>query len=368
MKFVCEAGLLSEAVANVSRSVCTKATIPALEGILISTDTNRIILSGYDLELAIKTSVDAVVEEEGCAVLNARLFGEIIRKSGTSRISVAVDERLNAVITSGETEFTVMAANPNDFPELPEISDEKMLEIDCEILKSMVTQTIFAVATSEIRPVHTGILFEVEQDNIRLIAVDGYRLAVRNEKIKTDTQMKFIVPAKALHELLKLIGDDDKTVKFNVGRRHVSFDIGAFFVISRLLDGDFLDYNTAVVPGATLTVLAKTKDLIDAVDRISLLITDRIKSPVRCTFEDQKAFVRCTTTIGKASDVVSCETTGDPVEIGFNNRYFLDAMRAVDCDVVKLELNGAASPIKIMPTDSDSFLFLVVPVRLKAEN
>ena len=367
MKFSCNTQALGEAVMNVSRAVSGKSALPALEGILIATDGDKIILSGYDLEIAIKTTVRATVAEEGCAVLSAKLFGEMIRKADSESITLNVDEKQAAVITAGNSKFSIMAIDANDYPELPAISDNRSIEIDCEMLKSMVEQTIFAVSTSETRPVHTGILFEIEDENLRLIAVDGYRLAIRNEKINNTGSMRFIIPAKTLNEILKLIGENDKTVQFHVAARHISFDVGNFLVISRLLEGDFLDYKSAIPDGAAVTVIADTKALIDAVDRISLLITDLLKSPVRCTFEENKAFLRCTTAIGRASDVVDCSISGGGVEVGFNNKYFLDAMRAVDSDQVKIELGTPKTPIKILPMEGDSFLFLVVPVILKAE-
>ena len=350
MKFSCNTQALGEAVMNVSRAVSGKSALPALEGILIATDGDKIILSGYDLEIAIKTTVRATVAEEGCAVLSAKLFGEMIRKADSESITLSVDEKQAAVITAGNSKFSIMAIDANDYPELPAISDNRSIEIDCEMLKSMVEQTIFAVSTSETRPVHTGILFEIEDENLRLIAVDGYRLAIRNEKINNTGSMRFIIPAKTLNEILKLIGENDKTVQFHVAARHISFDVGNFLVISRLLEGDFLDYKSAIPDGAAVTV-----------------ITDRLKSPVRCTFEENKAFLRCTTAIGRASDVVDCSISGGGVEVGFNNKYFLDAMRAVDSDQVKIELGTPKTPIKILPMEGDSFLFLVVPVILKAE-
>lgn len=367
MKFVCSTLDLCEAVTNVSRAVSSKSSLPALEGILLASNQTQIILSGYDLEIAIKTTIHASVATEGCVVLNARLFGEILKKVSGDKITVSVDEKLNATISSGDSQFSIMAIDANDYPELPVLSEQKSISFDSDLLKSMVSQTIFAVSTSEIRPVHTGILFEIENNNLKLVAVDGYRLAIRNEKIGNSENTRFIVPAKALSEILKLVDEQTSQIAFNVGSRHISFEVGNFFVISRLLDGEFLDYKSAVPAGAQITVLAKAREMINAVDRISLLITDRVKSPVRCTFEDGKAFVRCTTAMGKASDVVSVETSGDPIEIGFNNKYFIDALRAVDCDVVKIEMNGPTSPMKIVPIEGDSFLFLVVPVRLKSE-
>ncbi|MBQ2676896.1 MAG: DNA polymerase III subunit beta [Clostridia bacterium] len=367
MKFVCSTYDICEAVTNVQRAVSTKSSLPALEGILLKAENNLITMSGYDLEIAITTTCQANIVNEGSVILNARLFGEILKKIPGDKVEIETDNKLSARISSGATEFSIMAMAAEEYPELPAINDNSSIEIDCEILRSMVSQTIFAVSTTDIKPVHTGILFEVDDDNLKLIAVDGYRLAIRNEKIKNSGSMRFIIPSKTLNEIMKLMGEDDKTVKFNIGSRHISFDVGNFLVISRLLEGEFLDYRSAIPQGAATTVVVNTKSFTNSIDRISLLITDRLKSPVRCVFENNEISMRCTTAMGKASDKLECSINGDSLEIGFNNKYFLDALRAVDSDMVKIELNGATSPIKILPCDGDDFLFLVLPVRLKAE-
>ena len=367
MKIICNTFELREAVINVQRAVSSKSSLPALEGILLKTQGQKLILSAYDLEIAIKTSIFANIISEGSVVLNAKIFSEIIKKVSGEKVQIEIDDKLNATISSATSEFTIMAIDATEFPELPTINENANITMDSDILKSMISQTIFAVSTSDIKPVHTGILFEIENNNIKLVAVDGYRLAIRNEKIDTDIKIKFVVPAKTLNEIIKLVDEEEKQLQINVGSRHISFIIGEFLVVSRLLVGDFLDYKTAIPSGATVSVMTNTRDFIDAIERISLLITDRIKSPVRCTFSNNKADIKCVTAMGKASDTVECTVNGEAMEIGFNNKYFLDAMRAVESDMVKIELNGATSPIKILPKDGDNFLFLVLPVRLKAQ-
>lgn len=367
MKIICNTFEIRDAVLNVQRAVSSKSSLPALEGILLKTQGDKLVLSGYDLEIAIKTEINANIINEGAIVLNAKLLAEIIKKVTADKVQIEIDSKLNATISSGSSEFTIMAIDAAEFPELPAIDQNENISINCDVLKSMVSQTIFAVSTSDIKPVHTGILFEINNDSLKLVAVDGYRLAIRQEKIENDTTMKFVVPAKTLNEIVKLIGDEDETIQLNVGSRHISFIVSDFLVVSRLLEGEFLDYKTAIPSGATANVIINTRDVIEAVERISLLITDRIKSPVRCTFSNNKADLRCTTSMGRASDSVECKIDGEALEIGFNNKYFLDAVRAVDCDIVKLELNGPTSPIRIIPTQGDNFLFLVLPVRLKSE-
>ena len=201
---------------------------------------------------------------------------------------------------------------------------------------------------------------------MRLVSVDGYRLAIREEKAADAVEaMNFVVPGKSLGEVLKLLSDDEESkVSLPVGRRHILFNIGRYTLISRLLEGEFLDYRAAIPASASMEVICKTRDFIESVERVSLLITDRMKSPIRCVFDTDEISLSCSTAIGRASDQFTARVSGDPVEIGFNNRFLLDALRNTEGDEVRIQLNGPLSPMKILPREGDAFLFLVLPVRL----
>lgn len=371
MRFICETSLLSSAVSTVQRAVTSKSSLATLEGVLISTNGNELILSGYDLEIAMKTKIPADVEVEGCTVINAKMLGDIVRKLPYDRVNIEINDNNKAFITSGTSEFSIIALDANEYPELPSLEDEKQFEIDADLLKSMISQTIFAVSTSDERPIYKGILFEIENGEIRLVSADGCRLAIRKEEIETSDDFRFVVPSKALQEILKLIDDDmEEKIIVNVGKRHISFNIGNYVLISRLLEGEFLNYNNgSIIPdGEDTAVTVETRDLLNLIERISLVISDRVKSPVRCTFKEGQIFMRCSTIMGKASDFLECDMNGIEQEIGFNSRFFIEALRAVDTDKIKVVINGAQRPIKILPIDGDKFLFIVVPVLIKAEN
>lgn len=370
MKFTCETAALCSAVSNVQRAVTAKSSLATLEGILIRTNHDEIILSGYDLEIAMTTKIAANIVTEGCTVLNAKIFSEILRKLPYDKVSIEIYDGNKALITSGTSEFTIIALDSNEYPELPSLEEDRNFSIDGQILRSMISQTLFAVSTSDDRPIYKGILFEIENGTIRLVSADGCRLAIRKEEIDTDETFNFVVPSKCLNEILKLIGEDDElTITINVSRRHISFEIGSFILMSRLLEGEFLNYNNnSIIPdGEDTVVIADTREMITIIERISLIIIDRLKSPVRCTFKDNQVYMRCSTIMGKASDFLECEVTGAEQEIGFNARFFTDALRSVDCDKVKIVMNGAQRPIKLLPLEGDDFLFIVVPVIMKAE-
>lgn len=368
MKFTCNRQQLVDAVSNVQRAVSTKSSVPALEGILFRASGNTITLSGYDLELGMTTSIEASIEEGGNIVLSARLFGDIVRRLPADTVNLTADEKYMTTITSGASEFSIVGIPAEEYPELPSVTGETSIKISHAILKGMIRQTIFAVADNDAKPIHTGTLFEIGNNKIRLVSVDGYRLALREETAKCTEELSFVVPGKTLGEVLKLLGDGEDELEILVGRRHIIFHIGMYSVISRLLEGEFLDYKAAIPASAATEIVVKTRAFIDSVERVSLLITDRLKSPVRCVFDENQVKISCSTAIGRANDEFEAQITGPGVEMGFNNRYLLDALRNTEGDEAKIQLNGALSPMKIVPREGDSFLFLVLPVRLKSES
>ncbi|QAT48285.1 DNA polymerase III subunit beta [Caproiciproducens sp. NJN-50] len=365
MKITCDKQKLNEAVLNIQRAVSSKSSIPALEGILIQAKDNTVQLCGYDLELGITTYFDCNTEENGSIVLSARLLSEIVRRLPAATVTIMTDEKQMTTIQSGETEYSIVGIPAQEYPELPAVGGENTLKVQSGILRSMIRQTLFAVAENDAKPIHTGTLFELETDCLRLVSVDGYRLAIREEPIKCESKTNFVVPGKTLGEVLKLLGDDDNEVELQIGRRHILFSIQNYTVISRLLEGEFLDYRAAVPNECSTELKVSTQSFISSVERVSLLITDRLKSPVRCIFEENEIRVSCSTAIGRANDKLDAQITGSSLEMGFNNRFLLDALRNTECDEVRVQLNGPLSPMRILPREGNAFLFLVLPVRLK---
>ena len=367
MKFTVNKSDITEAVSNIQRAVSTKTSIPALEGILLSATETGLELCAYDLELGITTVIPAFVMEPGKAVLSAKLFSDIVRRTPAETVTVSVDEKNMATLESGYSRFSIIGIPAEEFPELPKLSDSTQISLPGALLKSMIRQTLFAIAESDAKPIHQGSLFSLENGILDVVSVDGYRLAVRREPVDFSEDLSFVVPGKTLSELLKLIKDSEEPVEISAGRRHILFKIDNYTVISSLLEGEFLNYKAAIPPESQTEVVLKTREAIDSVERVSLLITDRLKSPIRCLFDNNEVKLNCTTSMGRASDQLDVEMTGQSVEIGFNNRYLLEALRNTECDEVKVQLGGPLSPMKLVPKEGDSFLFLVLPVRLKSE-
>lgn len=368
LKITCERTKLVEALSNVQRAVSTKSNLAALEGIYMNAENGLLELCGYNTELAIKTSIVSSVNVPGKIVISAKLFTEITRKLPSESVSIEVNDRLNVTIKSGLSEFSLAGINADEFPEIPEIEKPDFIEIQCQVAKSMIKQTLFAVADNDVKPVHTGTLFDIKENELTLVSVDGYRMAIRREPIKNGPDIRFVVPGKTLGELLKLLPEEqDKVLNISAGQRHIMFDIGDYCIISRLLDGEFLDYKASIPESFKTKVNVNTKLMLESVERVSLLITDRLKSPVRCMFSAGMSRLSCATSIGKANDEFPVTIEGEDVEIGFNNRYITDALRNSDTDEVVVELNGSLSPIRILPKSGNAFLFLVLPVRLRTQ-
>lgn len=368
MKFSCEKALLQAAISTTSRAVSPKSSIPALEGILLEAG-NDLRLTGYNLETGIRTIVPADIREEGTLVLGARLFGEIVRKLPDDIVTFQ-SENYMVNIKCGMSEFNILGTDPEEFPELPTVEYQNSLILPQSRLKAMISQTLFAVSDNESRPIHTGSLFEVDSNGLTIVSVDGYRLALRHESIDKKEgaeTFSFVVPGAALSEVEKICSDVDEPASVTQGARHVMFKVGDTMLVSRRLEGEFLAYRQAIPRNNTIHVEGDTRALLSSIDRVSLIISDKLKSPLRCVFDSNLLKISTKTAIGDAYDECPLSGDGGGLEIGFNNKYLMDALKAAPADKVRLELTTGVSPCVILPTEGEeNFLYMVLPVRLKA--
>lgn len=368
MKFSCEKALLQAAISTTSRAVSPKSSIPALEGILLEAGSD-LRLTGYNLETGIRTIVPADIREEGTLVLGARLFGEIVRKLPDDIVTFQVENYM-VNIKCGMSEFNILGTDPEEFPELPTVEYQNSLILPQSRLKAMISQTLFAVSDNESRPIHTGSLFEVDSEGLTIVSVDGYRLALRHESIDKKEgaeTFSFVVPGAALSEVEKICSDVDEPASVTQGARHVMFKVGDTMLVSRRLEGEFLAYRQAIPRNNTIHVEGDTRALLSSIDRVSLIISDKLKSPLRCVFGSNLLKISTKTAIGDAYDECPLSGNGGGLEIGFNNKYLMDALKAAPADKVRLELTTGVSPCVILPTEGEeNFLYMVLPVRLKA--
>ncbi len=368
MRFTCEKNMLVMGLNIAGRTVAQKSSLSVLEGILCKAGLG-ISLTGYNMETAITYDIDADVSDPGECILPAKLFGDIIRRLPEGPVTVVVDESFKVSIRSGYASFTISAESSEDYPELPDVNDGRPVKLPQNKLKELINGTIFAVSENQGRPIHTGVKFEVTDASITAIAVDGFRLARRtyHPEEGTGREMNFVVPSGSLKEVEKIVSDSEDEASFTLGRKHILFQVGKATLVCRLLEGEFLDWRRVVPTNCPIRLVAHVSDLASSVERVGLIVSEKYKSPVRCLFGNQELQMKTNTTIGMAEDRCSFAGDGKELEIGFNVRYLLDALKAVPSEEVTLELTNGLSPIVLTPAeDKFDFSYMVLPVRIKS--
>ena len=367
MRFTCEKNTLVQGLNIAGRAVASKSSLTVLEGILCKAD-QQLSFTGYNMETGITYIVDADVSDPGECILPARLFGDIIRRLPEGPVTVVVDESYKVSIRAGYASFTISAESAADYPELPDVSTGRNVAIPQNKLKELISGTIFAVSENQGRPIHTGVKFEVEEDSISAIAVDGFRLARRTYHPETATgrKLSFVVPAAGLKEVEKILSDCEDDATVSLGQKHILFSIGNATLVCRLLEGEFLDWRRVVPTNCPIKLCAHVSDLASSIERVGLIVSEKYKSPVRCVFSDQVLLLKTNTTIGAAEDRCVIAGDGGELEIGFNVRYLADALRVIPSEEVTLELTNGLSPIVLTPAeDKYDYSYMVLPVRIK---
>ena len=366
MIFSVERAKLLDAVSRLQRAVGAKTSMPVLEGILISAEQGKITLISYNLEMGMKKEIYAKCDEEGDIVINAKLLADILRRMNGLQVEISADEKLNCNIKSGEASFDIMGMSATDFPEMPSVADGTNFSVDGTLLSEMVKGTIFATAQNEgAKPILTGINFSVSDSVIQLVAIDGYRLAIKKENINVDKEINFTVSGKAIGEAVKLIDEETDDISISVGERLISFEISGYSFISRLLEGDFVNYQKTLPSEHKQKVTVNTRDLINIIERVSLLISESFSTPIRCYFNELNVVFTCATSMGRATETFNTKLEGESFEIGLNSRYLLEALKASESENVTILFNGPNAGVVIAPTEGDQFKYMIMPMRLK---
>ena len=365
MKIICDKNRLSDAIQTVSRAVAVKSNLASIEGILFVAENGTLTLTGYDFEMGIKTTFECDVEMEGDIVLSAGLLGNIVRKSTSDEIAIECDDRMNCKIKCGITEYNIKGIDSTDYPDFPNPAKDNSIKIESSLFCEMVDYVIYAVSQDEKRPAHTGVLMKLENRKLTMVALDGYRLAVCEREVDFEGSFNMIVPAKAMNEVRKIVADGDGKLTIFANKRYILFNAKEYIVLSRLLEGEFLDYKKAIPQNYSVKATANTREFINVVDRVSLIITERLKNPVKLNVEDDAIVVKCATEIGAVYDEVAADVEGGGLEIGFNNKYLLDALKASKQEELVFQFTGSLSPCVIRPKANDDFTYLVLPVRFK---
>lgn len=365
MKFSCNQRDLTEGLNSVQKAVSVKTTLPILKGILIETDGEFLKLTGNDLNLGIEARIPAIIEEHGSVVVSSRIFGEIVRKLPETRLNFTVDESHQVSIDCEHSNFNLLGQSGVEFPELPQVEDSESFTLSQDLFRSMIRQTIFAISQDEARPILTGVLVEADKGEMSMVAIDGYRLALRKAEIDPSITKRAVIPGKTLSELSRLMtGENDEKVKISMSDRHILFEIDDIRIVSRLLEGEFIKYGQIIPKEKKSLIVTNVTDLTNAIERASLMAREGKNSSIRFTIKDDLMTIRSNVEIGSVREELRIELEGEDIEIGFNPRYMLDALKIMESDSVVLEMTTPVSPCIMKPVDSDSYLYLVLPVRM----
>lgn len=374
MKINCSKEELVEIINTVQKSISAKSSLPILECIKIDASADgTVVFTGNNLELCIEYTANLDVEEGGTIALTSKMFGEIVRKMPAGIMSITVNEENNITkIKSGISEFNIQGVLAGEFPEPPQMEKKFGFTIPAQNLKNIIKKTISFVSVVEgKRPTLTGALFEINENNLCVVASDGHRLAVVNEKIDdNDSKNRIIIPGATLRELLKLLKDDETPVFVTVSERYVMFDFGDFKVFTRIIEGDFLKYESIISVKNSINLVVNTAEFRDSLERALLLINEDAATPdkrvpVRLNIGFNKIEISCMTGKGKVNDVVNVSMEGESLMIGFNCRFLLDALAACEEESVRIEFSTPISGCFIRSLDAENdYLFMILPVRL----
>jgi len=364
MKFACSKNDLYTAISTVQKAVMAKATLPILEGIYIEAG-EKVKLIGNCFDLGIEYSINADVMRKGSIVLNSRIIGDIVRKLPDSEVFFEVNDNFNTIIECGNSYFEIKGMAPGGFPMLPEISEDKKVSIPQTSLKEMIRKTIYAISTDENRKILTGSLIEVKDGEFTMVSLDGFRLAIAKVLIKENVEFEAVIPGKNLNEIHKILEQRDDEIKITLSENQALFELNGCRIISKLLNGEYMNYRNFIPEQFESVITVDTRELIDSIERASLITNDDKRYPVKFVVKDDKLVVTSSAEIGISKEELQVETDGSDITIGFNPRYLLDSLKVVDDDKIKISFSSSIGPSVIKPIESDRFLFMVLPVRMK---
>ena len=374
MKIICEKEKLLKGINSVVRGVASKTTMPILEGILMQTNGNLLKLTTYDLELGIEYVIECDVKEEGNTVVNATMFSEIIRKLPDTEIKIELNNNLLIIECEGSL-YKLSTMNPMEFPELPKIQVENSVEIDQRLLKNMIRKTIFAVSMEENRPIFTGCLFEIKNNKLNVVAIDGFRMGWVSSSLDRQTNdFKAVIPGKTLNEVNKIILDSYDNIKIGVSKNQAIFEMENCKIVTRLLEGEFLNYASVIPSNWETRTLINKNNLQSCFERVSLISSSSIekekKYPVKISIDAGKILISCTNQTGDAKEEIYTTTEGKTLEIGVNPKYFLDALKAIEDEEVYIDFGTNISPCIIRPLVQDNannYTYMILPIRMKED-
>ncbi|MEI6132647.1 MAG: DNA polymerase III subunit beta [Bacillota bacterium] len=367
MKIVCSKENLIDAINTVQKAVSTKTTNPLLECILLKVEEN-FILTAYDQEIGIEKTVPAVIFDAGCVALNAKVFGDIVRRLPDADVSIELKENQTVFIECGPTNTQLKGFEGHAFPTIEDVVGENVFSVRQGVIKEMIRQTIFAVGVDDFRPILTGTLIQSENGILSFVSIDGMRIALRNWTSKeTAADFKVIVPGKTLNEIGKILLPSEEEVKIVASKNQIMFQFDGCKIVSRLIEGEFFNYKTSIPTTFATTITVDKKFLLASIELASTITMNEKRYHVKFSIAKEKLTVFAKTDLGEIKEEIDVSVDGNDLEVGFNPRYFADALKVIDDEKILIKFTSTVGPCIISPLDEDDFMYLILPLRIKSE-
>jgi DNA polymerase-3 subunit beta len=367
MKLIFTKNNLSKAVGIVMKAVPSKTTMTILECILIDATTNIIKFTANDMELGIETIVEGEIIEKGKVAIDAKIFSEIVRKLPDNDITIETDENYNSLITCEKSTFNIAGKSGDDFSYLPIIEKDKSITLSQFTLKETINQTLFSIAMNDNNKMMTGELFEVDDTNLKVVGLDGHRIAIRNISLdKVSDHIKVVVPGKTLSEISKILSSNaEDLVQIYFTNNHILFDFDNTTVVSRLIEGEYFRINQMLSNDYLTKVDVNKKELLDSIDRATLLIRESEKRPIILNITEGSLEVNVNSSMGSLHEDIDISKDGKDIMIGFNPKFLIDALKVIDDEQVNIYFVNPKAPCFIKDKD-ESYIYLILPVNFNA--
>lgn len=367
MKLICSKANLLHGVNIVSKAVPTRTTMAILECILIDASTNDIKLTANDMELGIETKIEGEIVERGIIALDAKIFSEIVRKLPDSDVVIETDETFKTTITCEKAKFNIVGKSGDDFSYIPFIERNESITMSQFTLKEVIRQTIFSIADNDTNKLMTGELFEIQENNLKVVSLDGHRISIRNIELKNSYESKkVVVPGKTLQEVSKILpGGSEEEVTIYLTDNHIVFEFDSTTVVSRLIEGEYFKIDQMLSSDYETKVKINKRELLDCIDRATLLVKEGDKKPIIMNITDSTMELKINSFIGSMNEDIDIAKEGKNILIGFNPKFFIDALRVIDEEEVTLYMVNPKAPCFIKDEEG-KFIYLILPVNFNA--
>ncbi|MBO6155666.1 MAG: DNA polymerase III subunit beta [Lachnospiraceae bacterium] len=369
MKIVCSKSELVKGVNIVSKAVPTRTTMAILECILIDASTNEIKLTANDMEIGIETIIEGNIEERGIIALDAKLFGDIVRKLPDNEVTIESDVTYKTTISCEKANFNLVGKSGEDFAAIPMVTRNKPIVISQFTLKEVIRQTIFSIADNDNNKIMMGELFDIKANNLQVVSLDGHRISVRNIELKESYEdKKVIVPGKSLNEISKIIGGSvDEDVNIYISDNHIVFEFDKTTMVSRLIDGEYFKIDQMISSDYDTKLSINKKEILDCIDRATLLVKEGDKKPIIMNITNGNMELSINSVIGSMKEDIEINKEGKDIMIGFNPKFFIDALRVIDEDTIDIYMVNPKAPCYIKDADN-RYIYLILPVNFNIAN